>query len=180
MQLKAVSLLSVGVIILIMSSNLIIEMFFGPAYAASVEIMQLLFMTSFLFCFNFIYPVLFNATGNEKYTIYIFLFGLTLNFGLNYLFIPSYGARAAAIATFIAEAFVTVLYFLYLQRKGLQVVHPRALVVLLYSLCIGILLISLGKTAHTARFISGLLAGHALLLFFVFRKEIKLRLQPNA
>jgi O-antigen/teichoic acid export membrane protein len=125
-QLKTAVLIAIPVGILILSSGLIIDIFFGSSFAGSSSIMQILFLTSFLYCFNFVYPVLMNAGGLERFSLYCYVVGLALNLFLNYLWIPDYGAKGAAYATLCSEFVVTLLFILFAYFKGLGFVNPYA------------------------------------------------------
>lgn len=136
-QVKAVAAISFIILAIITCSDLIISVFFDQEYAASAHIMQLLFLTSFLYAFNFVYPILFNATGHERYPLYIFLIGFSLNYLLNYFLLPQYGARAAAIITLFSESIVTALYYWFARKSNMKVIHPRALMLLICAIILG-------------------------------------------
>jgi O-antigen/teichoic acid export membrane protein len=179
LQTKAVILISSLIVLVITFSDVIINVFFGEGFSGSIIIMQILFFTSFLYSFNFIYPVLFNSTGNEKYTIYIFLSGFALNFLLNYFFLPLYGAKAAALINFLTEGIVTLLYFEFLKRKGLSVISFKALTFILYCIFLGVLRIIMTSTIYLPYLISLIVIFLGFILF-IFRKEINSQILLNA
>jgi O-antigen/teichoic acid export membrane protein len=170
-QWKSAGLLSFGVLGLIVFSKLIIQLFFGVEYVAAGPVMQILFLTSCLFCFNFIYPVLFNATGNEHRILLIFLLGFIVNGSLNYYFIPKYGAVAAAVSTLVAESLVTAGYLLTLRRQGLGFVHPRALLLTGIAMALGVVFIVWGPAQPVIAGLTVLLI-YGGILMVNFRDEI--------
>lgn len=179
-QGKFVGILSIGVLLFIISSNLVINLFFGVEYNASVQIMQILFLTSFLYCFNFIYPVILNATGNEKYSIYAFIIGFAINGSLNYLFIPYYGAKAASIITLISECSVTILYYYYLKKKSLEVLHPRALFFIISTMFLASIHILCSNIVGQLQLNCLIFCLFGFLLFCFYKKEIGSLLLINA
>lgn len=137
-QLKATCLLSVPVILLILSSNYIIALFFGPSFVGASNIMKVLFLTSFVFCFNFVYQVAFNASGKERFALYTYLVGFLLNIGLNYWLIPHFGALGAAYATLLAELSVTIIFILFSFRQQLRLLNPLAASFVLLSIALAV------------------------------------------
>lgn len=57
---------------------------------------------------NFTGVQLFLTVGKEKWTLYSDVLGAVVNFSLNYLLIPRYGALGAALASVCAESSVTI------------------------------------------------------------------------
>ncbi len=179
LQTKAVIFISSLIVCIIAFSDLIVTTFFGSSFSGSIEVMQILFLTSFLYSFNFIYPVLFNSSGNEKYTIFIFLSGLILNVTLNYFFLPLYGAKAAAIINFVSELLITVLYYAFLKSRGLGVISFKAFTfIICCSLLTGfrIIMADTVATVYLLVFVVVIFLG---ILFF-FRKDANPKLLLNA
>ncbi|HEV7332025.1 MAG TPA: oligosaccharide flippase family protein [Flavisolibacter sp.] len=175
-QLKAVMLISFAVLSIIILSELIIMLCFGNAFAGAVPIMQMLFLTSFLYAFNFIYPVLNNSTGNEKTGIIVFSIGFILNFTLNYFFLPLYGAKAAAFITFISELLITILYYDFLRRKSFDIINQKAAILLIFCLLLGICRIMLAEVLSV--FLLNLLICFVfvLVVLLFYRKELNPKL----
>jgi O-antigen/teichoic acid export membrane protein len=171
-QTQGVVLISSLVILIILFSNFIITVFFGKSFSGSVQIMQILFLTSFLYCFNFIYPVLLNSTGNEKYSIYIFAAGFAINFFLNYFLQPLYGAKAAALITLFSECIVTVLYYVYLRKKSLSVVSGKALALTVCCIILSSVWIVAADVAGNMLVSMLVFFGFLVLVFFFFKKEV--------
>lgn len=73
---------------------------------------------------GYIFGTLLTANGNLKGMNIIFVFGLVLNFTLNWFFIPEYFAEGAAVATCITQFFVFILQ-LVLAAKLLNLSFPR-------------------------------------------------------
>jgi O-antigen/teichoic acid export membrane protein len=133
-QSRSALLISSLILGIIVFSDWIIVFFFGSSFSDSATIMQILFMTSFLYAFNFIYPIVYNSTGNERYMILIFTVGFTINLLLNYALLPSFGAIAAAYINFLSEFVVTLLYYFILKRKGLDLISARAFFLTLFCI----------------------------------------------
>jgi O-antigen/teichoic acid export membrane protein len=72
---------------------------------------------------GYIFGTLLTANGNLKGMNIIFVFGLILNFILNWMLIPRYMAVGAAIATCFTQFFVFILQW-WLAIKKLDVVFP--------------------------------------------------------
>ena len=93
-------------------SDLIVELFFGTGYnLASTYLMILAFAIPFRFLSSSVGAVLVTQTYMKKKVKYMFVVAL-FNLTLNILFVPNYGAIAAAISTLISEVLLMLL-FLY-------------------------------------------------------------------
>lgn len=64
-----------------------------------------------------IYSALLTSTGNEKPVNYILLLGISVNIVLNLIFIPEFGALAAAASTIASFAVVSIIYVFYVHFK---------------------------------------------------------------
>jgi len=168
-QLKSTCLLAIPVVVLILLSDFIINLFFDASFSGAGSIMQILFLTSFLFCFNFVYPVLMNAGGWERNSIYTYLIGMVLNVILNFMLIPRYGAAGAAYATLIAELFVTTIFILFSYKEKVGFINSTALITL--AVC---LILVLFKVAFLA------LPLLLLIILFVFRTELNWKQKLHA
>lgn len=65
---------------------------------------------------NFIGIQLFMPLNKEKWTLYSVIIGAIVNFSLNLIMIPKYGATGAAIATLVAESSVTFVQLFMVRR----------------------------------------------------------------
>lgn len=56
------------------------------------------------------------SIGKEKYALFSYIIGATLNISLNAIFIPKMGAKGAAIGTVAAEFSVTIIQLIFLRE----------------------------------------------------------------
>lgn len=82
----------------------------------SAEIFSVLMVSFIAIALTYIYGTLLTANGSLKYLNIISLIGLVLNFGMNFIFIPIYGAWGAAIATLVTQFFVILAQILISKR----------------------------------------------------------------
>lgn len=95
----------------------LILLFCGSTYQDAIIVMKI--MTPIVFFIgitNIIGTQILPAIQNEKKSLLSYILGLTINFILNYLLIPKYGAIGAAYATFFAEL-ITMIIQIFLVRK---------------------------------------------------------------
>lgn len=130
-QITSCILLSFIPVFIIFFSDSIIKFFFGYSYDGSIKVLQLIFLTSYIYLYNLVYPILFNATGNEKLGLYIYAIGFGFNFILNYFFIPQYGGISAAIITLLSELLVTSLYVFFTKIRFNFPINVKAIVFLI-------------------------------------------------
>ena len=86
----------------------------GNAYYA--QVLQVLMLSFFCVSLSYIYGTLVTATGQLKQMNILFVFGIILNWGLNFSIIPEHKAVGAAYAT-LATQFLVVLGQIYLAFK---------------------------------------------------------------
>lgn len=99
-----------------------ILLFSGAEYEAATPAMQLLMPTVFFIALS-------GLTGNqilvplgrEKAVMASVICGAVIDFGLNWIFIPKWGAAGAAAATMIAELIVLAVQLCFLQKTALRV-----------------------------------------------------------
>lgn len=101
------------IILMIVYAEPLIKFFFGSHYADSVIPMQILapgvgFLTIF-----YILSFALNGAGKVKIPMYIALFGMILNAGLNYVMILKLGISGSATATSIVSVVITMIILLY-------------------------------------------------------------------
>lgn len=88
---------------------------------------------------NLIGNQIFFPLKKEIYTLYSVLIGAFVNFTLNFILIPKYGAQGAAIATISAESCVTIFQLVLLKQfLKLKVVLMKFLKYLSYSIIMSI------------------------------------------
>ncbi|MDO4154768.1 MAG: flippase [Clostridia bacterium] len=99
-----------------------ILLFSGAEYEPATPAMQLLMPTVFFIALS-------GLTGNqilvplgrEKAVMVSVICGAVIDFGLNWIFIPKWGAAGAAAATMIAELVVLAVQLCFLQKTALRV-----------------------------------------------------------
>ena len=99
-------------------SNNISTWLLGDGYA---EVPLLLQIMSIRFVFNGFSEIFGNqffiVIHKEKYSLYASIVAATINFGLNFLFIPMLGAIGAAITTIISEVIMTLVLFAFIIKN---------------------------------------------------------------
>jgi len=103
--LAVISVIPVG-LISIMFNEQIITLIFGVQYSASASIFTLLIIAQIFTAFAIPCSGLLIASGKGKLFGSINLIALIINVGLNFIFIPQFGAIGAAITTIIGTAFI--------------------------------------------------------------------------
>lgn len=92
--------------------NIAIHIVYGASYADAGRILILLIPYYFLYCISSLYANFLDFMGRAKIRALWFVSVITINFSLNYLLIPKYGATGAAVATITSIIPYTV-YCLY-------------------------------------------------------------------
>lgn len=129
---------------------------------ASAEIFSVLMVSFIAIALTYIYGTLLTANGSLKQLNYISLIGLLLNLGMNWVFIPKYGAYGAAVATLITQFFV-VLAQIFISKKILTMKYELS-----FILKQGLLIVlGCGLAYGSKSFISDFRI-HALLIVFTF------------
>jgi O-antigen/teichoic acid export membrane protein len=67
-------------------------------------------------CMNFLFGTLLTANGSMKILNITSALGIVVNFSLNLILIPKYGASGAAFASFITQSFTALIQFIYCLR----------------------------------------------------------------
>jgi len=92
--------------------NIAIHAVYGGEYAAAGSILILLIPYYFLYCSFSLYANFLDFMGHAKIRALWFISVIVINFSLNYLLIPKYGATGAAVAT-IASIIPYTIYCIY-------------------------------------------------------------------
>ena len=93
-------------ILIFQSENVLNLIYEENIYKASISFKWL--MLGFLgICLNFIFGTLLTANGNLKELSYISFFAIIINLVMNFLLIPSIGAKGVAISMFATQIFVS-------------------------------------------------------------------------
>jgi len=116
----------------------------GKGFEPAVLPMVLLLPTVFLIGLSNITGIqILTPLGREKQVLYSIICGAVLDFVLNFVLIPGYGAAGAAFATLAAEAIVLVVQIVYLKEIIGQVVREisiRKTIVALVPACVIVVL----------------------------------------
>jgi O-antigen/teichoic acid export membrane protein len=113
----------IGIILstsLYLGADLIFQLFFVDKYDASIPVFKILV---WYLAIVFIYGPISNslvAKNKVKFLVYLNLIMIILNVVLNFLLIPDYGAKGAAIATIICEILILLSAIIYWKR-----IEPR-------------------------------------------------------
>lgn len=101
--------------------------------------LKVLFMGMFVNSLLVIYSTILTATGHEGFVNGLIVVGIAVNVSLNFVFIPLYGAIAAAWATTGSLALVGGVYVIYVQLR-LSVAVPYGLIGRILLASMGLLL----------------------------------------
>ena len=94
----------------------VLRLLFGPKYNGTIPLFRILVFAFIIISINTLFAQSLIATAHEKeYLISIAIAALS-NVGLNFIFIPVYGARGAAATTILAE-FLGSIYCLWIFKK---------------------------------------------------------------
>jgi O-antigen/teichoic acid export membrane protein len=117
-------------IIRILSSE---EYMSTPGFFGSDSVMRFLIFTVFFAYFNQLFIFTLVAKNRQSYLLWVNLFAVVLNAGLNVMFLPFYGLKAAAVATILSE----IVVFALLLKEILRHFHPhiwnKGMVVILFA-----------------------------------------------
>lgn len=107
-------------------SNVIINTLYGPLFLASGNILAWMSFRLFFTNFGVARGLFINSEGLYKYDLYSTISGILVNVGLNYIFIPIYGARAAVATTmvsFFVSTFLIDLCYAKTRRNTLSQIY---------------------------------------------------------
>ncbi len=121
------------IILMVVYASPLIKFFFGLHYADSVVPMQILapgvgFLTIF-----YVLSFALNGAGKVKIPMYIALFGMILNAGLNYVMILKFGILGSAIATSIVSVIITTIILLYALKYFGRFIQIKSVVKILLA-----------------------------------------------
>lgn len=152
-------------------SEPIVWLFGGKEYMDAVIIMRVLNPIIIILGISNVTGVqLFVPLKREKWTLYSVLIGAVLNFMLNSIMIPAYGAFGAAVASVCAEGAVTTVQ-LFLSRRYIKVLNVLKLVVkyvvLSILMCIPVVLCVELIRNYVIQCIIGVIIGALFYLFLL-------------
>lgn len=105
-----------------MLSPRIINLLYGPEYSEAVLVLRIL-TCSLLFTFignTFMHLLLSSAEGSKEYTVASGL-GAFVNLTCNFIMIPLYGIKGAAISALVTAMVVAGSYYFYTNKRGIKV-----------------------------------------------------------
>ena len=86
-------------------------------FAAIIESLRILFIAVIVNGFFAIYSTLLTSTDHERFVSWMIGVSIVLNITLNFIFIPQYGAIAAAWTTVGSFSFLSLSYLYYIQFR---------------------------------------------------------------
>ena len=109
-------LLPLGIILMIVFAQPIVNIFYGDAYKSVAQPMQILVIgISFLTVF-YVLSFIFSGSGKVKLPMWIAFGGMLLNIVLNLILIPRYYLIGAAMATSVTSFFVMLASLHYIEK----------------------------------------------------------------
>jgi O-antigen/teichoic acid export membrane protein len=105
-------------ILLYLGAEIIFQLFLGDKYDHSIPIFKVLV---WFLAIVFIYGPISNslvAKNRIKFLVYLNLFMIILNVVLNFILIPKYGAKGAAMTTIVCEIMILMCTILYSKKLG--------------------------------------------------------------
>ncbi len=110
------------------SAHFGVELVFGPAYQESAGILSVLAFSFIFVCIGSVMTTISIVLGNEYQVLYRTMIGALINIVLNWLFIPHYGAMAAAWTSLVSYAMSGyLLLLLFRQDRHLFHLVPSAI-----------------------------------------------------
>lgn len=110
----------IGFAITALAPKIISLLYVGKQWEVSIIYLQVLIWTITLIFLNCSFPVALNATGKQKISALVLLFGTVFNISLNLLLIPILSAMGASISTVVTEI-STIIIYLYMFRKNYSI-----------------------------------------------------------
>lgn len=127
----SLQLILTGAIVLVMATfffrHEIMLALYDKATLYSGEVLGLLMMSFLPFCVIYIYGPLLTANENLLQLNRIFAIAVVLNVGLNFIFIPIYGALGAAAIALLTQSFVAIGQ-MWLARRTLKISIPMNMI----------------------------------------------------
>ncbi len=95
----------------------IIILIFSERYSDAAGILSILIFSFFLIFYHDLFAILMNNTGHESYATLFYGIAMAINIIPNFVLIPLWGAKGAAIATVAAFTFLASISYIYTLRK---------------------------------------------------------------
>jgi O-antigen/teichoic acid export membrane protein len=104
-------------VLVLIFSPLIIQIIGGQEFSASILVLRILVLGTFVAYFNHLTGYSLIALGKQKVSLVVAVVALVWNVSLNLFFIPRFSYLAAAYITIATEGLVLVLTSIYLVRR---------------------------------------------------------------
>jgi O-antigen/teichoic acid export membrane protein len=114
---------------------------------------------------QYVFSLGFHYVKKTKFNAYIVMFGVLINFGLNYLLIPKAGIWGAGAATAVSSLIIVVLFY-HFSRKMYYVKYDIGKVILTVSL--GIIFYLLSLFAADLGFVGRIAVKSVGIILFIF------------
>ncbi len=101
------------ILLMVIYADPLIGLFFGANYALSVLPMQILVIGVGFLTIFYVISFALNGAGKVKIPMYIALFGIIANAGLNYILIKKFGIAGSAAATATISLIITLIIIFY-------------------------------------------------------------------
>jgi len=104
------------IIVLALFSDLIFNLFLGPAFHASSGIFKILIVAWLIAFIAQIFSLSLIVLKKDKHFAVISTVGAIVSVGLNLIFLPIFGLYAAAVVTIINETFIGFIFYYFYQK----------------------------------------------------------------
>jgi O-antigen/teichoic acid export membrane protein len=104
------------VIVLMLLAKPLMLFMYGAAFLPSVEPFLILSVAMIFYAVNNMFASYLAAIGSPWFSVFIWVIGAIVNLALNFLSIPRWGIRGAALSSLISYALVLLLHYIYASR----------------------------------------------------------------
>ncbi len=98
------------------NSEFIVNLIYEKNSLAAIPSFKWLMLSFIGMCFSLIFGTLLTADGDLRVLNIFSFIAILINFGLNFLLIPKYGAEGAAFTTFCTQCFIAIIQFVYCAK----------------------------------------------------------------
>ena len=125
----------IGVLSAIFFGTEIMQLIYTDGDYYYAQVFTLLMCSFFMVALSYVYGTLITATARLKWFNISFIFGIIINWSLNYYLIPIHGAYGAAIATLVTQSFI-IISQLVISHKLLSLDLNLKMVMQVFLLCL--------------------------------------------
>ena len=122
-----------------------------------------------------IYGTIMTATGQILPFCYITLISVVINIVLNFLLIPSLGAKGSCIAALASQGFCGITAMLYIKQKAGIRIHFRSLVIYIFTAAILSGFLNWGNNLQVSKWLLITAAGMITLLIMILTKLFSIK-----